>query len=777
MQRSCSFLIALLLLPLSLYAQKAYIVEGIILDRETNKPVPGVSIRIVGTQRGTYSSPKGTFRLPMPAGSHTVAFSAIGYEKYETTFSPEITKPTVRLAPSAVQMGDVQVTGELTADNIIKRAVQRKEENLAKLQTFQGLLYSKFTLEIEGNFFGEIKDKDRHIIMETFSDVYRDYENDRTAIAIVQRRQTANIPAEENLVAIGNFVNFYDDEVQVLNTAIPSPLAADAFSYYSYTLQKRIPYGNRFIYVVDVHPTTTLFPAFEGTLHIVEGSYNLIEAKLAPSASTSIAYVRNLTFHQRFEPFENDIWYPAFLHITGKMHINAIAGMAEVTVPIQINSIYNDTKINQPIPDSVFRSETVTVAPYADSSRPEFWENNSLSTLTEQEQEIYRQVDSLVAATPPEKKEAGTFSFEWLPLLSFNRVGGPTGGVLSTVSVAPVSLETSVAYSFGLERALGSAELQLDVIKTTGASLSLSGGVFSQLSSHPSYPDFLNSVYTALFHTDYNDYFREDGWNAGLSGSIGDLSTSWEARFSRHFCEQNTIAYSAFTEEEFRPNPVFQAGNYQTLRGTLEWGNYGTVISISNGSSIGVDAQISALYGEEKSLGAPFRTIEAGVALSIPTFYTGYLPMELSLDVAAGAANGALPPQYNFVLQRRFPVFGRLGHFATAPIGLYGGTEYVRAYAEHNCSDMFWRMLGLPLYEGRGLELILEGGAARYRNSSANTVYASTDNQWYGEVGFGIGKIPTFFSNIFFLRLDALFGVGPLGAGRFGMTATISSPF
>lgn len=776
MQRTCYLFIALLLLPVSLCAQNTYVVEGTVLDRESNKPIPGVSIRIVGTRRGTYSSPQGTFRLPMPAGTHTVAFTAIGYEKYETTFSPETTKPTVRLVPSAVALGDVQVTAEISADNIIRRAIQRKKENLAKLKTFQGLLYSKSMVEVEGNFFGEIKDKDRHIILETFSQVYRDYQNDRTAMAIVQRRQTANIPAEDNLAAIGNFVSFYDDEIRVVNTVIPSPLAADAFSYYTYSLKKRIPYGDRFIYAIEVKPTTTLFPAFEGTLHIVEGSYTLIEAELTPSTSTSIAYVRNLKLHQKFEKFENDIWHPAFLRLTGNMYINAISGFAEITVPIDISSIYNDTKINEPLPDSVFQGERITVAAYADSSRPEFWENNTLSVLSEQEKEIYRQVDSAVAATPTEEEKKGTLTFEWYPLLSFNRVGGPTGGLSSTVALAPFSLETSAAYSFGLERPWGSAALQLDIVQTTEASLSLSGGVFSQLSSTPSYPDFLNSVYTALFHTDYNDYFREDGWSAELSGRVGNISTSFEGRFMRHLCVQNTIAYSAFTEQEYRPNPVFQAGNYQTLRGTIEWGNYGTVVSISNNASIDIDAQLTALYGEETISGLPFRTIEAGIDLSVPTFYTGYLPMVLNIDIAAGAANGMLPPQFNFVLERRFPMFGRLGHFASAPIGVYGGTEFIRTYAEHNCSDFFWRMLGLPEYEGRGLEFIIEGGAAQYRNSSPN-VYVPTGGQWYSEIGFGVGKIPTFFSNIFFLRLDALFGVGPLAGGRFGMTATISSPF
>lgn len=760
---------------LSAQKNNVYTVEGVILDAQTAKPLPGASVRVLGTQRGTYALPDGKFRLPLPAGSHRVSITSIGYERVDTTFSDKSGFVSIRLRPADIQLGNVEVTAEINADEVIRRTIRKKQENQEKIKTFEGLLYSKFVLEIEGNMFGQIEDQNRNVIMETFSQVYRDRENDRTAVHIVQRRQTANIPSQNNLLAIGNFVSFYDETLHIVNTDIPSPLASDAFSYYAYTLKRRVSDGNRFIYIIDVKPTTTLFPAFEGTLHIVEGSYDLIEAELSPSASTSIAYVRDLKFHQKFEEL-NSLWLPTYLQVTGRGYLNVLTGFAEIEVPVNVTSIYTDIALNQPLPDTAFQEKMVSVAADADSSRPEFWQTNSLSTLSDREKEIYQKVDSAVANAPKEDEE-GAFSFNVSPLLSFNRVGGVTGGAQVTTEFSPLTLDVEGGYSFGLERSLGRAELAVWPIREPEGEVGIAGEIFSQLSSvplHNPYPTFLNTVYTALLHTDYNDYLREDGWAASVYGRLSALSLSVEGRFSRHFCQQNTIAYSIFSSSEFRPNPVFQPGNYRTLRSTLEWGNYNAAVIISNGSSLDVDAQISGLYGEETKGGA-FRSVEGGIRVTMPTFYTGYIPMSLQVNIAAGKAAGDLPPQFQFVMGRRMPVFGRIAHFATAPIGFYGGDEFVAAYAEHNCSDFFWRLIGLPTYEGRGIEFIFEGGSALYRG--IHNTYFPTDEQWYSEVGFGLGKIPTFVSNVIFLRLDALWGVGPIAAGRFGMTATVSSPF
>jgi hypothetical protein len=121
-------------------------------------------------------------------------------------------------------------------------------------------------------------------------------------------------------------------------------------------------------------------------------------------------------------------------------------------------------------------------------------------------------------------------------------------------------------------------------------------------------------------------------------------------------------------------------------------------------------------------------------------------------------------------------IIGRFGQFYSAPIARFGGTEFVALHAQHNFSDILWRLLGLPTSDGRGLEFILAGSAGRYLQREPDG-YLPTGGGWYSELGFGVGKIPTFISNVVYLRFDARWGIGPLGKGNWGGVVGISSPF
>lgn len=92
-----------------------------------------------------------------------------------------------------------------------------------------------------------------------------------------------------------------------------------------------------------------------------------------------------------------------------------------------------------------------------------------------------------------------------------------------------------------------------------------------------------------------------------------------------------------------------------------------------------------------------------------------------------------------------------------------------------------WRLVGLPTFSsGRGVDFIGRFGAMnttqRAQPVVAGLVFDSTPGV-YMEAGFAIGRIPTFISDLFFLRFDAMWPVGPLSPrGSFGWAITLSSP-
>jgi len=65
-------------------------ITGTVTD-ESNSPLPGVSVIIKGTQRGTVTDPNGKYRIDVPEGSPTLVFSFVGYLAKEVVVGNQTT--------------------------------------------------------------------------------------------------------------------------------------------------------------------------------------------------------------------------------------------------------------------------------------------------------------------------------------------------------------------------------------------------------------------------------------------------------------------------------------------------------------------------------------------------------------------------------------------------------------------------------------------------------------------------------------------------------------
>ncbi|RDB05228.1 SusC/RagA family TonB-linked outer membrane protein [Runella aurantiaca] len=86
----------------------AQTVKGKVTD-EKGAGLPGVSVLIKGTQRGTTTNAEGAFQLEVPETSSVLVFSYVGYESKEITVGNQ-TNISVSLAPESKSLGEVVVT-------------------------------------------------------------------------------------------------------------------------------------------------------------------------------------------------------------------------------------------------------------------------------------------------------------------------------------------------------------------------------------------------------------------------------------------------------------------------------------------------------------------------------------------------------------------------------------------------------------------------------------------------------------------------------------------
>ncbi|HEX6982897.1 MAG TPA: SusC/RagA family TonB-linked outer membrane protein [Balneolaceae bacterium] len=93
--------------------------QGVVTDAETGDPLPGVNIYLSDLQIGAATDTEGNFEIDnIPAGSHPIRASFIGYQTFEgtVTITPsEITTLDIQLKPSSLQLGELVVSGVATS--------------------------------------------------------------------------------------------------------------------------------------------------------------------------------------------------------------------------------------------------------------------------------------------------------------------------------------------------------------------------------------------------------------------------------------------------------------------------------------------------------------------------------------------------------------------------------------------------------------------------------------------------------------------------------------
>ena len=102
----------LLVLALMLFGQFATAqrnITGSIVDAKTQEALPGVTVSLTGTNKGTSTQANGTFALTVPNDAKSITFSFVGYLKKTVALSGN-NKIDIALESDVTQLSEVVVT-------------------------------------------------------------------------------------------------------------------------------------------------------------------------------------------------------------------------------------------------------------------------------------------------------------------------------------------------------------------------------------------------------------------------------------------------------------------------------------------------------------------------------------------------------------------------------------------------------------------------------------------------------------------------------------------
>ncbi len=756
-------LFLLLIASPELFAYK--ILHGAVKDSATKEPLPMTNIQIEGTYRGTITNDDGNFSIRLDSLPATLVIRYIGYETRKLMVG-DSTEDNIEidLISIPVESEGVIVTGQDPAINIMRKVIKKKQEMKDKLKSFKADVYMRTFLSNEDSL--------THML-ETVSEIYWDKERGFKEI-IKSKKESAKLQLPE--VGLDVFLNFYDEEIEVMGFKFINIVHPDALKYYDFKLLSERETEDKFIYEISVEPKDKLQPLAEGKVTVQTPDYVLLSVDLKPAGGFRLPpEVRNFIYNakQQFSNFGKDYWLPVSLLEESKEKIaDLLVSYSELTGKTLFE--IRNYKVNIPIPDSLYESDKKIYSKETDTL---LIPKGDKVPFAREEKKAYENSDSSITAAemlnpkglfaPLARKALGemfgdttqkTIDYSISPAWWKNRVEGNyygAHGIIYYKNLIGLQLGfgiTNLAEEFSdYPLKVGLISKYLDVNYFRGTDVRCESNTFSS---------FITVLcLRSLSKADYFDYY----WNEGIRGKLKYDIKKIQTRLALGVNVEKHSSMSNMPEkEDTRPNPSIMEGNLRSLNFELSVDN-DSVLHIGKQSELKRNNS-PAFKLFEKNFSFKVEHSSPNIFSSDYSFTRGEISLgwrfntflkrrmmsnTLDLKLMAGGVYGDPPIQKHVMLYGTAGSFSEFGIFRSLrPLPLEG-EKYAAILAEHNFRTSPFELLGLDFIANLGLEIIVYGAAGRTWFSEEKLNALSYTPSYYdgymSEVGFSINKVIPLF--------------------------------
>ena len=764
-----------------------YIFSGIVFDGESGNPQRSVTVRVANMDIGRYTDKDGNFSIKLPEGKYTILFSMVGKktEIVEINLQKNITDFTIVLLINPAMTGDVLVIAETTAERLMRKTIEKKVNMEDSVKSYSYLLYTKFVASADTTFAGRRDNETDTTILSIFESYSKGYHKspDLYYNEIIQRRQSANVPAQANFVTFGTNINAFEDFVRIIGDDVATPFHRDALDFYDFILDEKFedPEDSSIARIIST-PKSTLRKQFTGFVLI--DTIKLIPkyVELTPNVAVQLPFGAVLFYKQTFDLVDGKFVTPSYLNIYSSVD----AGFLWVISPrvdIKIETFAYDYEFNADIPEKYFNRRRVDAAKSADNFDTLFWQMNEVVPLTKDEIYAY---DAIVRVreNPDSALTEGFFGTYfrpinrqlaklarppftgWTDIFVYNRIHGVYLGVGVRGDISDYhSAYAKIGYGTADNRPYGS--LLLKQFFDEERMFALTAETFYNLrrSDNPYIVRAEAITLTSFFfNNDYGDYYYGQGIKLGLEGGMGQLRFIRRDVYERpntfklyffHERQRNAALnaeFSLFNKNAlFRPNPEIIEGTENSLGFELNY-NFSPERRLSN---FGIG--ITGLISEPTIIPSDFTYQRFTATMNLRT---KTLPLwRIDIRLSGGIAFGELPPQRYFSLESAVSGFAGTS-FRGMNVKEFYGDRFAFVAFEHNFGEIIPGILRIPNVASFGIEFILFGniGYSEFTNNSIFTENesdyfhkkqtANTPDVFYYEAGFGINQI------LIFLRFD-----------------------
>jgi hypothetical protein len=739
--------------------------QGTVYDTISGSPVPYVIVKVAGVGTTTLTDREGRFRIMVPTDSAQLEFRRLGYYMRAVTvvaIGPAI-DGDVFLRPIPVELEEIVVAGEAEdpAVRIMREAIARKKDLLSRIHDYRYDAYIKFL----------IRDLAKHedsteavvLITETRTAAYWE-QPDRYQEAIVARRQSSNLDAENNLVTVGQIVNFNRNRIDLQKYAVVSPTADDALDHYDYHLIDTLEVGSRLVFRLAVEPKSGAKPLFVGMIDVADSTYDVLGIDVGANDAIRFDFFKNLRYRQRMRDFGDDNWMPDEIRFTGELHLGIpIPGFPEHLSFEHVASL-SDFRFDEGSPPSTLGEFLIVVGDGADDLDSAAWNERRTIPLRDVEQRAWARIDSLEnqPASFGDRVLGGLFQGILLTtdrdFFHFNRVESTyLGARIALRDLSPnLNLQAKGGYSFGRDEA--QYALSAFVRLSERQRVWVGGSYLDEIANRPELVSRgYNPTYLALLaKLDPFDYYHQRGFRLSASTKLVDFTRLqlWYSDLDQSSIDKVTD-YSLLNVDRVQPeNPPIADGRLRSLTVALSFDSRPLL------KRKGRDYYLSTLT---------YTQLTGGVEIAAPEFintdfdFTRYFlrfqrrqrTFNLGLTTMegyVGFATGTLPPQRYYTVDFGKGAFFEEGGFSTMRESNFAGNRVAMLVVSHNFDQLLFRKSGLPLVKRIPFTLAVHGGVFLTDFIDHTPILPEepvlTASTPYIELGFGFGNLTPWFTPI-----------------------------
>jgi hypothetical protein len=399
-------------------------VSGVVKD-EKNQTIPFANILFSGSNIGTVSDENGKFYLEADKTYNEIIVSFIGYETKKIPIKSREFNITVTLKEEASELKEVFIyAGKVKkkgnpAIAILEKVWEKKRQNgIYLFDQYQYEKYEKLEFDINNvdsatinsklfeniEFIFEGIDTSRVtgkaflpiFINESVYQTYGDNTKNRIREDIVANINSG-FSTNQNIIAFIKdlYVEYdiYSSYIKIFDKSFVSPISKAGTLSYNYVLADSAFIENKWCYNILYYPRRKGELTFKGDFWVNDTTFAVKEINMQANKSANINWVKDIYIEQEYDVLNDTV----FLLKRDFMMSDFSFGKKEKSKGIygKRTTMYQDYVFNNLKSDKFYKDKVNTYNEDIYNKGDEFWNIKRQEKLTENEQGIYKMIDTL----------------------------------------------------------------------------------------------------------------------------------------------------------------------------------------------------------------------------------------------------------------------------------------------------------------------------------------------------------------------------------------------